>query len=178
LLEQTNLIIHPHVCQPASLLQLDDLDADMLVRVRPLAFLVIATSPAGRQAWVETEGCDDDFCRRVKRVTGADLGANGQARIAGSMNIKRQYEPYFPTVRIIATLSRPKVGPEDFRTLGLVAPPEEPRPRSAPRTVPRTNARRPRAYPSYEMCLERSSPYARGQPGSKRRGLLQVLYCH
>ena len=39
--EQTNLIIHPHICQPAGLLQLDDLDAGMLARLRPLAFLGI-----------------------------------------------------------------------------------------------------------------------------------------
>jgi hypothetical protein len=100
------------------------LDAGMLARLRPLAFLVIATSPAKRQAWVATEGCDDDFCRRVKRATGADMGANGQVRMAGSMNIKRKYEPRFPTVQIIATLSRPKVGPEDFGALGLVTPME------------------------------------------------------
>jgi hypothetical protein len=168
--EQANLIIQPHICQPAGLLQLDDLSAGMLARLRPLAFLVIATSAEKRQAWVALEGCDRDFCRRMKRAAGADLGANGNVRLAGSLNVKSVYSPDFPTVRIEATLSRPRVGPEDFRALGLVAPAQ------AGGGVYRAplNGKRPRAWPSYECCLAGAPATAAGE---KDRSLAEFCWC-
>ena len=168
--EQTNLIIFPHICQPASLLQLDDLDAGMLARLRPLAFLLIATSPAKRQAWVAVERCDPDLCQRVKLAVGADMGANGNVRLAGSLNVKPVYSPDFPKVRIEATLLRPKVGPEDFRSLGLMAPAE------TGGAVYRTplNGKRPRAWPSYECCLAGAPPTAARE---KDRSLADFCWC-
>ena len=136
----------------------------MLARLRPLAFLVIATSPAKRQARVAVEGCDPDFCQRVKRAVGADMGANGNVRLAGSLNVKPVYSPDFPKVRIEATLLRPRVGPEDFRSLGLVASAE------ADGGVYRAplNGKRPRAWPSYERCLANARATAVGEKDRSR----------
>jgi hypothetical protein len=120
--DHTNLIIRPHIRSPAGLIQLDDLPVDVWNRVRHLAFLVISTSADKRQAWIATEGCDWNFHKRVVHAAGCDSSANGWVRIAGSPNVKPQYSPNFPTVRIEATASRPKVGPEEFRGLGLVTP--------------------------------------------------------
>jgi hypothetical protein len=174
--EQTNLIIRPHIRQPAGLLQFDDLSVGMLARLQPLAFLVIATSAEKRQAWVTLEGCDPDFCRRVKRAAGADLGANGNVRLAGSLNVKSVYSPDFPTVRIEATLSRPRVGPEDFRALGLVAPAEA----GGGVYSLQGAAKRQKAESLAElrMLLGRRSCYSDRGEGQKPGGFLLVLHCH
>lgn len=86
------------------LIQLDDLDGATLARVTPAAFLILATSPGNHQAWVAVEGWSGvDFARRVRKATGADPSASGAARVAGSVNFKRKYEPNFPTVAILET---------------------------------------------------------------------------
>jgi hypothetical protein len=169
--EQTNLIIRPHAQHPAVLLQLDDLSADMLKRIQPIAFLVIATSAAGRQAWVAAHGCDSGFCRRVRERLGADLGANGWVRVAGTLNVKRRYAPNFPTVRIETAQPRAKVRPEEFHGLGFVAP--EPS-AGVDRASHPVNGKGPNAFPSYERCLKGAPVTAAGQ---KDRSLADFTWC-
>jgi hypothetical protein len=94
---------------------------------------------------------DNDFTRRVRKATGADLMASGAVRIAGSLNFKERYQPDFPRVRLtdaspgrIATRSeleslRPVAPPEIFRTVSLRASPT------------RSGVRK---WPSYERCIQ------------------------
>lgn len=164
---QVNVIVRPHIRYPSGFLQLDDIAPEMLEQIRPLAFLTLATSTYGRQAWVQTEGCDTDFRRRVKKAAGADLGASGWVRLAGTLNVKLEHEPLFPTVKILATLSRPPVGPEDFRELDLVAPVDPHDDVRQQRTAPRCSSSRPRRFPDYAICLAKA-PAARTHEGQDR----------
>jgi hypothetical protein len=69
---QNNVIIRPHG-STAQLVQLDDLDATALERVRPVAFLTLQTSPGNHQAWVAVSAPPADFARRLRKGTNADV---------------------------------------------------------------------------------------------------------
>src|SRR3954451_2194787 len=98
--ERLNLIVRPYG-EGVTLMQLDDLDRRKLDRIAPAMFLSIETSPGNFQAWLAMEGITDkEFTRRVKRGAGADMGASGATRIAGSLNFKQKYAPNFPRVVI------------------------------------------------------------------------------
>jgi hypothetical protein len=85
---QHNVIVRPYSAG-AMLVQLDDLDTRDLARVKPVAFLVLATSPGNHQAWVAvSDPGDPDFARRLKKGAGADPTASGATRVAGSVNFK------------------------------------------------------------------------------------------
>jgi hypothetical protein len=51
----------------AALIQLDDLDEQAIVRLRPMSFLVLRTSPGNYQAWVAVADGDADFARRLRK---------------------------------------------------------------------------------------------------------------
>ena len=54
-----------------SLVQLDDLKAGPLERIRAFAFVTIETSPGNYQAWIAVEeGTDPDFARRLRKGQG------------------------------------------------------------------------------------------------------------
>jgi len=53
---QNNVILRPHNSARAAFIQLDDLKAEDVERVKPAAFMVIETSPANFQAWLAVEG--------------------------------------------------------------------------------------------------------------------------
>jgi DNA primase RepB-like protein len=144
-----NLIVRPHA-DGATLIQLDDLPAATLDRVRPVAFLILNTSPGNFQAWLAVRGAGDDadLRRRVKKATGADPSASGATRVAGTMNFKRKYEPNFPTVAIQEAQPGKTVTPAELEALGLIAPPDPPR----PATVFRNS--KGDKWPSYEQCLD------------------------
>jgi RepB DNA-primase from phage plasmid len=52
---QNNIIVRPHDAT-AQLIQLDDLKAEALGRVRNVSFLTLQTSPGNHQAWVAVSG--------------------------------------------------------------------------------------------------------------------------
>lgn len=159
-----NVIIRPHQPPAVLLIQLDDLEAAMLERVRSAAFLIVATSPGSFQAWiaVQASGVADrkDFARRVRKATGADPSASGASRIAGTGNYKRKYEPDFPTVRIDAAAPDRVVAPDELEALGLVAPPERAPTAPAGRETGRAGGKA-RRWPSYRYCVEHA-PKAHG----------------
>jgi hypothetical protein len=67
---QNNIIVRPHT-ETARLIQLDDLKADGLDRVRD-AFLTLQTSPGNHQAWIAVSGLKGgeetkDFARRLRK---------------------------------------------------------------------------------------------------------------
>jgi hypothetical protein len=160
-----NVIVRPIAGRKLSLIQLDDLSASQLDRVRRFSFLVLETSPENFQAWIAVTDASPETIRRVKKAAGADLNASGATRLAGSYNLKSKYAPNYPRVRLhsLAPLHAVTVGELD--RAGLIAPEEcKPCARHAP-----TNRRRHRllAWPSYERCLA-DAPDAKNHEGKDR----------
>jgi hypothetical protein len=161
---RNNVIIRPHQPPAVLLIQLDDLEREALERLRPVAFMIVATSPGNFQAWVAVAGelADrKDFARRVRKAAGADPSASGATRIAATGNYKRKFEPDFPTVRIEAAQAGRTVAPDELEALGLVAPAE-----AAPRTPPaafksQRAGGRAGKWPSYQHTLAHA-PKAHG----------------
>ena len=154
-----NLIVRPHGAR-VTLIQLDDLHAATLERVRTAGFLILCTSPGNHQAWVAVRDCVADFARQLRRGSGADACASGATRMAGSVNFKRQYAPQFPVVTLLEASPQRTVSRAELQELGLVAQPD-------PRfTLPSwrrrvSSSHHVKAWPSYERCV-RNAPLAHG----------------
>jgi hypothetical protein len=157
---QNSLVVRPH-SQTTTLIQLDDLDAQALERLRDSAFLSLQTSPGNHQAWVAVSGLDapKDFARRLRKGAHADLTASGATRVAGTLNFKRKYEPDFPVVAIEQANPGRIVTPQHLEALGLVA--AEDAARAAPLRV---SSRRARNWPDYQRCLK-GAPMNHSQTG-------------
>jgi RepB DNA-primase from phage plasmid len=153
---QQNLIVRPRDGRVA-LIQLDDLSGAMLEIVRAAAFMILATSAGNHQAWVAVVESKAGFARRLRHASAADPCASGATRVAGSVNFKRRYAPEFPTVRLLEGHPHRTVTEAELETFGLVAG-REAEVRHATRWPP---SRQPRAWPSYECCLQ-NAPCARG----------------
>lgn len=161
---QNNVILRPHNSARAAFIQLDDLDAAKIERVKPSAFMVIETSPGNFQAWIAIEGAGKTEARRLRKGAGADLSASGATRVAGSANHKRKYAPAFPIVTVthaqagkIATLA-------ELEASGLLAAADPPRAAPAPSRAASTGR-----WPSYAKCLA-GAPAAteQGREGQRR----------
>ena len=100
-----SLVIRPHSKQGITLVQIDDVNAQALERLKDVAFLTLETSPGNHQAWVAvpTPASPRDLAPRLRKATGADTSPSGSTRVAGTLNYKRKYEPDFPTVCIVST---------------------------------------------------------------------------
>jgi hypothetical protein len=153
---QHNIIVRPRSSGP-TLVQLDDLDSATIARLRPASFLSLCTSPGSYQAWLAVADADAGFARRLRKGTGADLGASGASRMSGSLNIKEKYAPAFPRVETVHTNPGLVVTRSGLEALRLVAAAEAPLPTIRPVRVS-ASARR---WPSYQRCLE-NAPAARG----------------
>lgn len=133
-------------------MQLDDLGSEKLARVAPAMFLSIETSPGNFQAWLAVAGGEDkEFTRRMKRGVGADMGASGATRIAGSLNLKQKYAPNYPRVAIREMQPGHVTNAAELERLGLVAPPEEFKP--LPASPARFEHRGGHTWPSYEIAV-------------------------
>jgi len=107
--ESLNFITRPRMPKGAAvaLVQLDDLNPAALGKVREESFLTLETSPGNFQAWLALDEGElaadgaEGMRRRLIDALGADGGANGAVRIAGSLNVKPQYAPHFPIVRVL-----------------------------------------------------------------------------
>src|SRR5207302_1413027 len=141
-------IIRPydHIGGTTKMVQLDDLDVSRLVRLREMAFMTIQTNPGNYQAWVAISSRSTNTARRLKREVGADLGASGATRLAGTQNLKEKYRPLFPIVQIIETAPGRVVTPEQLQQVGLLAP-EAPH-----KWVERTGKTAPQRWPDYQRC--------------------------
>ena len=157
---QNSLVVRPH-SDTSTLIQLDDLKADTLARLRDMAFVALQTSPGNHQAWVAVTGLDDpkDFARRLRKGAHADLTASGATRVAGTVNYKRKYEPDFPTVAIAQENPGRLVTPQQLEALGLVASPE-PAALAASFRVSREREN----FPDYERIIQ-GAPLNHGQTG-------------
>jgi hypothetical protein len=164
--KRLNVIVRPIAARPLSLIQLDDLSASQLDRVRRFSFLVLETSPENFQGWVAVTDASPETIRRVKKAAGADLNASGATRLAGSYNFKSKYAPTYPRVRLhsIAPLHAVTIGQLD--RAGLIAP--KVHTLHAPRHAP-THLGRHRllVFPSYARCLA-DAPGAKNHKGKDR----------
>jgi hypothetical protein len=153
---QHNVIVRPRPAA-AVLIQLDDLDAAAVDRVKPASFLILGTSPGSYQAWVSVGDADADFARRLRKGAGADPAASGATRVSGSLNFKTKYAPAFPRVETIHTRPGLIVTRSGLEALGVAAAPEKREPALPPaRVSPRhSGARR---WPDYRRCVENAPP--------------------
>ena len=164
--KRLNVIVRPIAACTLSLIQLDDLSASQLDRVRRFSFLVLETSPENFQAWVAVTDASPETIRRIKKAAGADLNASGATRLAGSYNFKSQYAPNYPRVRLhsIAPLHAVTVG-ELYRA-GLVAAAEH-MPRAPRHALTQRRRNRLLVWPSYARCLADASS-AKNHDGKDR----------
>ena len=169
-----NLIIRPSG-KNVAFLQLDDLGAEQLERVRPAAFIIHATSLGSHQAWIAVSGLPEgkeafkQFMRRVRQAVGGnDKSASHATRIAGTENCKTKYAPHFPTVTILETHHGRVMTPEQLEALGLVAAPEPVK--ETMLTFPRRSqhsSEGTRQWPSYEKSLAGAPQNAAGNGPSR-----------
>lgn len=99
-----NVIVRPRL-EPrdgVELIPLDDLRGAPVEQAEPFGFRTIETSPGNYQVWLAVKGAPATFAAELKRQLGADVGANGATRLAGSLNVKPQYFPTLPTVRLVS----------------------------------------------------------------------------
>ncbi len=105
-----NLILRP--CLPKDsntlIIQLDDLTAETVNKIKAFVFCATETSPAKYQAFVAiSDGAYYDareIRRRLIAGTQADTGATGAFRVAGSFNTKAKHkraDGTFPRVRLV-----------------------------------------------------------------------------
>ena len=153
--QQRNVIIRPR----GPVIQLDDLGEAAVAKLRPVSFLILRTSPGNYQAWVAVADADEDFARRLRNGTGADLTASGAARVSESLNFKAKYEPAFPRVETTYTSPGRIVTRAELDALGVVAPEEKVTP-----VVIRSHRSEPRGWPSYQQCLEHPKAQKEGRP--------------
>lgn len=167
-----NLIIRP-IGTDTAFVQLDDLNAEQLDRVRPAVFIIHATSPGNYQAWIAVSGAPEgkeqfkEFTRRVRKAVGGnDKSASHATRVAGTENFKLKYAPAFPTVNIIETHPGRILTPAQLESLGLLAKPE-PVQATALKFTRRAEkgSGKDRHWPSYEKALA-GAP--QGQDGPDR----------
>lgn len=95
-----NLIIRPRPADESApfVVQLDDLGISAVDRIKDESFLIIETSPANFQVWVAIDApleTRDDVRQQLIAALGADTGANGAVRLAGSLNVKAEHRHKF-----------------------------------------------------------------------------------
>jgi hypothetical protein len=149
-----NLIVRPTGPETV-FVQLDDLSADQLERVRAAAFLIIATSPGNHQAWIAASGVgkleSKEFVRRVRKAVGeSDMSASGAVRIAGVENWKKKYLPEPPVVTITYAVPGRIMTPERLQQMDLLATLEPVR--ALPLRVSSSN--QGGSWPDYQRCLQ------------------------
>lgn len=170
---QVSLVVKP-MPGPVPLFQLDDLDEAMMQAVKPLAFLILETSPGRFHGWFAVRGGDLPFWRRVKKKTSSDKSSAGASRISGTRNFKEKYAPFYPRVRTIHIAASLFVTPAAFEALGLVAD-IEPVKTAKTGGCGSVGSLRPKRFPDYQRCLDGASD-ASSHPG-KDRSRADFLWC-
>jgi hypothetical protein len=176
---QQNLIIRPEKPVSGALAQLDDLDGGQLDRVRPVAFLIVETSPGNHQAWVAIWGGDGDLVKRFMKGVGADPRVSCSGRVPGSPNVKPKYAPDFPMVRIVEVRSGRTTTPRELESLGLLAESVAARAFSKSAGASDIQVRNsgngsPRGWPDYDYCLQHAWLK---KDGTRDRSAADSLWC-
>ena len=157
--EGLDIIIRPISKTP--LIQLDDLTADSVQKVRAFSFAIIETSRGNFQAWLAVIDADEMTARCLRESTGADLHASGAVRLCATVNHKKEYAPDFPTVRLIESQPGRATTTDELRksellqeaTTTTTTPPRAPSP-------PRFESRK---FPDYGRCLKDAPERQRGE---------------
>ena len=106
--DNLNLMIRPHplpVTHPVAVLRLDEVNAEWLAKVRPYAFLVLATGAEAYQCWLAVAKGDPRSAALWRRLgVTAQTGGAEPVRIAGS--------------KIVGLEARPANG--DYPRVGLI----------------------------------------------------------
>jgi len=175
----SSLVIRPRPPASATLLQLDDVPEAAFERALPLALFGLETSPGSRQAWLALAGAADaGLARAVKAATGADRGASGACRLAGSINFKGKYRPDFPVVRLLAVQPGRFTGAGELVAAGLLPGNWAGGGEGAPRFssfLSEGSPGRPWRWPDYERALA-GAPRARSHPG-RDRSMADFFWC-
>jgi hypothetical protein len=149
-----SLIIRPVA---SHFIQLDDLDEETLLRVKPFSLMAIETSPANYQAWLALPsdiGEEMRACVRARILRSLELAdkcASGAMRLPDSFNCKpehRRSDGSFPRVRLVHQAAGRSVTVIELERAGLLAP-LEPSPLSVRRAPVRHIA--PERWPNYMM---------------------------
>ena len=172
-----NLIVRP-TGPDVVFVQLDDVAADQLERLRAASCLIIETSPGNYQAWIAVSGVEKaeskDFVRRVRKAVGdADMSASGATRVSGTENWKTKYLPEPPMVNVIHAVPGRVMTPERLKTMGLLA---EPEPVRAPfRVSPFSSSA---TWPDYQKCLNGAPPnHAKDGPDISKADFFYAMLC-
>lgn len=163
-----NVIVRPGIPEgDVRLIQLDDVDLAASSTLWPLSLFVLQTSSAAnRQVWLAVSAGDDS--QRIKDILrttyGADRGASGAVRLAGSVNQKPQYHPDYPIVSLLTVRPGHVISAADLVRHGAL-----PREWAAPLPpcAPSRGIRCDRGWPDYESVLSQA-PSARSHPGADR----------
>jgi hypothetical protein len=170
---QNNVILRPHNSARAAYIQLDDLAAVALDKIKPAAFMVIETSPGNYQVWLAVVGAGKDEARRLRKGLNADDTASGATRVAGSRNHKHKYAPAFPVVTVIyAQPGRIATMPE-LEALDVVAPADPPSP---PPVLPKSAGTG--RWPDYARCLANAPPAMERGTSSDRKDVSKADFTY
>lgn len=151
--EQIDIIVRPRGKNETEFIQLDDLTAESIQRVRPFSFVIIETSRGNFQAWLCVTGADETTARRIREATGADLHASGAVRLCGTTNHKKEHAPDFPAVRLVESQRGRTTTAAELHAVGLlIETPTETT--TTPPRVPCPHRFQSRTYPDYGRCLK------------------------
>ncbi len=156
-----DIIVRPRGKNENELIQLDDLTAESVQRVKEFSFAIIETSRGNFQAWLAVTDADENTARQLRKSTGADLHASGAVRLCGTVNHKKEYAPNFPVVRLIESQPGRATTIEELQksellqevTTATTTPPRAP---SLPRFESQT-------FPDYGRCLKDAPDKQRGE---------------
>lgn len=157
-----DIIIRPRGKNETDLIQLDDLTAESVQKVRAFSFVIIETSRGNFQAWLCVTDANEATARRLRKTTGADLHASGAVRLCGTTNHKKEYAPDFPTVRLIESQPGRTTTAAELEADGLLMEPPTETTTTPPR-VPCPHRFQSRTYPDYGRCLRDAPERQRGQ---------------
>lgn len=145
----TSIIVRP---RGAVLIQLDDLLASQVERLRQFSFLIVETSAENYQVWIALPKGTDEKTRQltrwrlIKRLK-ADKNASGAMRMPGSINRKPERQGF--RVRLTAARHGQIVTVEELDASALLAP----APILAATITSAYSGASRRLFPDYQQCL-------------------------
>ena len=154
-----DIIVRPISKTP--LIQLDDLTAESVQRVKEFSFAIIETSRGNFQAWLAVTDAEEMTARQLKEATGADVNASGAVRLCGTTNHKKEYAPDFPAVRLIESRPGRTTTAAELQADGLLI--EAPTTTTTPPRAPSLPRFQSQTFPDYGRCLNDAPERNRGE---------------
>ncbi|MDQ3258510.1 MAG: RepB family DNA primase, partial [Acidobacteriota bacterium] len=169
--EKVSVCLRP---RDGCLIQIDDCAREVMERFKPFAFLTIETSPGNFQVWLAlSPGMSNDerlavrerLLRRFKEAgETANGGAYNSVRLPGCSNVKEKYrrgDGTYPRVRLISANPGRIVSPLELEHAGLLALPEQPKPKITPVY---DKSKMPKEWPDFNEYLQRHWKESEGRP--------------